>query len=258
MAIGATSNFLGSCASGAPSPLLALPSAACTAHGAWACSRARPPPPRSAAAGVSGGALNVTSFKFAPASAEQAPGGPVASSLEQLKHGRLQVTVYDGRAAGTEAPGVPFSSAQPGGQQQELQLPEGKKFFLAPSLKCAAGGTKAGGQLSLAKYEKVGLLRRRAAAFRSPVCIAAPSQLAPRPPALARQVGPPLLELELRYETASTLLLRKVLDPGKPAHAAILAEFGDEGGLGPGPGRLACAACGLLLLRRAARLWRRA
>ncbi len=63
-------------------------------------------------------------------------------------------------------------------------------------------------------------------------------------------MGPPLLELELRYETASTLLLRKVLDPGKPAHAAILAEYGDAGGRlgaggrGPGAGGWGRGRCG--------------
>jgi hypothetical protein len=43
-----------------------------------------------------------------------------------------------------------------------------------------------------------------------------------------RQVGPAFLELELHYETASTLLLRKVLDADKPEHRAILQEYGDE------------------------------
>ena len=35
----------------------------------------------------------------------------------------------------------------------------------------------------------------------------------------------PIVECVLRYETASTLLLRNVLDHGNPRHAAILDEF---------------------------------
>ena len=39
------------------------------------------------------------------------------------------------------------------------------------------------------------------------------------------QVGPPKASFRFRYETASTLLLRKILRPENPAHAAILNSF---------------------------------
>jgi hypothetical protein len=43
-----------------------------------------------------------------------------------------------------------------------------------------------------------------------------------------RTVGPPEAVLELRYETAATLLLRGVLKRDNPQHRAILQRF--EGG----------------------------
>lgn len=41
------------------------------------------------------------------------------------------------------------------------------------------------------------------------------------------QVGAPLPPIRLRYDTAENLLLRKVLDPSNPQHAAILRSCGD-------------------------------
>ncbi|KAI7837478.1 hypothetical protein COHA_008671 [Chlorella ohadii] len=72
------------------------------------------------------------------------------------------------------------------------KLPEGKKFFMAPSLTTGKGGLKMGSGFSQYCY---------------------------------RPIGPPVVVLELRYETAATLMLRGVLKPDNPAHAAILAQF---------------------------------
>ena len=118
-------------------------------------------------AGSSSQPARYAAFKFAKQQAEEGGGGG-SINLDSIQQGRILVSLYHAQHVGPENPDRPVHGADLGGQQQEVQLPEGKKFFLAPSLKCAAGGTKAGGQLSLAKYEKVGL-RRRAAAFRSPV-----------------------------------------------------------------------------------------
>ncbi len=222
-------------------------------------------------AGSSSQPARYAAFKFAEQQAEEGGGGGGGSSsfnLDSIQQGRILVSLYHAQHVGPENPDRPVHGADLGGGQQELQLPEGKKFFLAPSLKCAAGGTKTGAVWSKERYQKVGRAEggaRRCRAAGLPGLLASHAPAAPRsgPPAggpqlgtgararpLTRpparpcpapgpssQVGPAFLELELRYETASTLLLRKVLDPGKPAHAAILAEYGDSGGrLGPGAG----------------------
>ena len=59
-----------------------------------------------------------------------------------------------------------------------------------------------------------------------------------------RTLGQPVATLELRYETAATLLLRGVLKQGNPAHAAILARFEGAGAAGWwGLGGLEVHAC---------------
>lgn len=72
------------------------------------------------------------------------------------------------------------------------QLPEGKKFFLAPSLTTGKGELKLGGGFSRFQIQRM---------------------------------GGPLATLELRYETAATLLLRGVLRRDNVQHRAILQQF---------------------------------
>lgn len=72
-------------------------------------------------------------------------------------------------------------------------LPEGKKFFLAPSLTTGTSGTSTGKGFSRYHYERVG--------------------------------SSPIWSYELRYETPSTLLLRGILKRDNPEHAAILDSF---------------------------------
>eukprot|EP00887_Chlorella_sp_A99_P001110 scaffold14.g1110.t1 len=89
------------------------------------------------------------------------------------------------------------------------------EFFLAPSLASAAGSARVGTGMT---------------------------------PFVYKNVGPRLVRLELRYETAGTLLLRGVLDPARnPHHQAIVdaaaaaeaaAGDGEERGGGSGAGPL--------------------
>lgn len=61
--------------------------------------------------------------------------------------------------------------------------------------------------------------------------------------------GQPTAELELRYETAATLLLRGILKRDNPAHRAILQQFPGGGSAAPGCaymlrwGRCMCTLC---------------
>jgi hypothetical protein len=44
--------------------------------------------------------------------------------------------------------------------------------------------------------------------------------------------------LKLRYDTADNLRLRKILDPSKPQHAAVLASIGSAAGSSSAAGEL--------------------
>ncbi|KAL4443385.1 hypothetical protein ABPG75_011122 [Micractinium tetrahymenae] len=93
-------------------------------------------------------------------------------------------------------------TATPAGQQRfhgpastnesVAKMPEGKKFFLAPSLTTGKGALRTGPGFS---------------------------------PYGTQRLGGPVAMLELRYETATTLLLRGVLKDSDPAHRAILQQF---------------------------------
>lgn len=72
------------------------------------------------------------------------------------------------------------------------KMPEGKKFFLAPSLTTGKGARRQGRGFSHRDIQRL---------------------------------GPPVATLELRYETATTLLLRGMLQEGNPTHRAILQQF---------------------------------
>ncbi|KAL4429200.1 hypothetical protein ABPG77_010179 [Micractinium sp. CCAP 211/92] len=72
------------------------------------------------------------------------------------------------------------------------KMPEGKKFFLAPSLTTGKGDLREG-----PGFSRHGIHR----------------------------MGPPVAVLELRYETATTLLLRGVLKADDPVHRGILQQF---------------------------------
>jgi hypothetical protein len=59
-----------------------------------------------------------------------------------------------------------------------------------------------------------------------------------------------LAPLKLRYDTADNLRLRKILDPSKPQHAAVLASIGSAAGSSSAAGEL---TLGHLLVQRV--LW---
>jgi len=110
--------------------------------------------------------------------------------------GRITVQVYQGISAGrrhSDYCAVASSTSQP--LRSIPSLPDGKKFFLAPSLTTTGGQVTHGSGFSSEKYVKD------------------PSH----PQAVA--------SLTLRYETPTTLLLRKILSPSNPAHVKVLDAF---------------------------------
>ncbi|KAI7842675.1 hypothetical protein COHA_003606 [Chlorella ohadii] len=138
---------------------------------------------------ASGGAQSCSyrSFVF---STPQATEAKKATSL-QFVEGTVQAKVYYARDTSFH------QEVRPQGQvatnETVAPLPEGKKFFLQPSLTTGQGALQAGPGFSTSTYQVLG-----------------PGSLA---------------TLLLRYETASTLLLRGVLRQDNPAHQAILQRF---------------------------------
>ncbi|KAI8464321.1 MAG: hypothetical protein J3K34DRAFT_119898 [Monoraphidium minutum] len=130
-------------------------------------------------------------FKFARADPSE-DAGPEVTDPEQIKSGRIEVTIHSNVMTGTRQ--GPPSIGAPGAGAAQGHLPEGKKFFLAPSLKTGQGAAdQRQVSWSTTTWSKVEVVA----------------------------------SIELRYETASTLLLRKVLDKGNPAHRALLAGSRD-------------------------------
>ncbi len=125
-------------------------------------------------------------FKFAEAAADS---GTMAESLA-FAEGRITVSVEEVQASGEDsnvAASVKYN--QPAAV---ASLPEGKKFFLAPSLTTAVGGEMVSRGFSAVRYDAV---------------------------------SGKLATFDIRYETPSTLLLRKILERSNPIHAAILDSF---------------------------------
>ncbi|KAK9807668.1 hypothetical protein WJX72_005788 [[Myrmecia] bisecta] len=108
--------------------------------------------------------------------------------------GLLRVTIQPSMATGVKLEHAPTKKTAAPASKMELPSLPGKKFFMAPSLTAEAGEV---------------LVRNTTWSTTS---------YAP--------VGPPLADIKLHYETASTLLLRKVLDPLNPQHRTILAAAG--------------------------------
>ncbi|PRW51073.1 pyrroline-5-carboxylate reductase [Chlorella sorokiniana] len=107
-----------------------------------------------------------------------------------FQEGKIQCKVFPSETTAERS--LPRYTSPATTNESIAKLPEGKKFFMAPSLTTGKGELKMGRGMS---------------------------QYGTRP------TGPPVAVLELRYETAATLLLRGVLKPDNPAHAAILAQF---------------------------------
>ncbi|KAI8467671.1 MAG: hypothetical protein J3K34DRAFT_429820 [Monoraphidium minutum] len=132
-------------------------------------------------------------FKFSRADPSR-DAGPEVTDPELIQAGRIEVVISCNAASGQGrrrrgAPGP--DTATSGGAGAALgHLAEGKKFYLAPSLKTDQGSLDQWpGSWSNHTYKRVEVVA----------------------------------SIELRYETASTLLLRKVLDATNPAHRALLA-----------------------------------
>eukprot|EP00887_Chlorella_sp_A99_P001109 scaffold14.g1109.t1 len=124
-----------------------------------------------------------TSFVFAKPKEDARK---AAHNLDFGGAGRLTCEVWDA-VQGAPIQGPAYGPAAL--DNSIAKLPEGKKFFLAPSLTTARGALKHSTGLSTVFWNKVGV---------------------------------ELASFELRYETASTLLLRGVLKRGVPEHRAIL------------------------------------
>ncbi|KAL6755452.1 hypothetical protein V8C86DRAFT_2677199 [Haematococcus lacustris] len=146
----------------------------------------------------------LTNFKFAAAQTLTATSAEDVSNIQDLKHGKLQLELWQSQEAPKKArPAaavVVNSGFSAGTGAQPARLPDGKKFFMAPSLSTSGGS----------RGEVVNLVQ-----------------------------GCPLVrllaELTIDTETCATLVLRKVLDPRQPAHAAVLAAWGPGGSALPLP-----------------------
>ena len=114
---------------------------------------------------------------------------------EQIKAGRISVSITTNQENGSRT-GPPNVRA-PGGGASAGHLPEGKKFFLAPSLKTGKGAA----EVKQVNWCTISYTR-------------------------VSTVG----NIELRYETASTLMLRGVLNKSNPAHRELLRSSRDPGG----------------------------
>lgn len=110
--------------------------------------------------------------------------------------GTIAVQVHQVIATGQSRSGSYTASADSLKTKAVQALPEGKKFFLAPSLTTATGKTTHAPNGFSKTYFTTD------PAF--PHCLAL---------------------FKLRYETPSTLLLRRILSPANPAHASILNAY---------------------------------
>lgn len=132
-----------------------------------------------------------------------------------------QMVAGQGQSARAAYPAVPlllslssFLALYPA---KRLGLPVCLQFFMAPSLTTAKGAHKEGRGFSRYNFQRL---------------------------------GPPIATLELRYETATALLLRGVLQGSDPAHRAILQQFPGGGGDGVAAGpraRCSTGRCGVCL-----------
>ncbi|KAJ9529869.1 hypothetical protein QJQ45_022278 [Haematococcus lacustris] len=140
----------------------------------------------------------LTNFKFAAAQTLTATSAEDVSNIQDLKHGKLQLELWQSeeapRKAWPAAAVLVNSGFSAGTGAQLARLPEGKKFFMAPSLS-TSGGSR-GKVMNLVQGCKVVRL---------------------------------LADLTIDTETCATLVLRKVLDPRLPDHAAVLAAWGPGG-----------------------------
>ncbi|WIA29578.1 hypothetical protein OEZ86_012070 [Tetradesmus obliquus] len=115
---------------------------------------------------------------------------------DEIKAGRIELACDVVVATGYQDTSQPIGKpVVVGDEAARKKLPEGKKWFLAPGLKAEAGSTVA----SSTKWNYT---------VYTPVSLLAP--------------------IKLRYDTADNLILRKILNPSKPEHRAILRASRDE------------------------------
>ncbi|KAL4443386.1 hypothetical protein ABPG75_011123 [Micractinium tetrahymenae] len=110
-----------------------------------------------------------------------------------FQEGTIRVDMYEARHTGIETTTGRYTGPAQA-NNSIAKLPEGKKFFMAPSLTTGKGEVK--------------------------MCPGFSTQA-------IQCLGGPVAVLELRYETAATLLLRGVLKDSDPTHRAILQQFSD-------------------------------
>ncbi|EFN53331.1 expressed protein [Chlorella variabilis] len=125
---------------------------------------------------------------------------PVETAAKQVtglnfQEGSIRCQVYRAQFTGDRA-ALPRYYGPDSTNESIAKMPEGKKFFLAPSLTTGKGELKLGSGFDTRTF-------------------------------IMLDGGQPTAELELRYETAATLLLRGILKRDNPAHRAILQQFPD-------------------------------
>lgn len=113
------------------------------------------------------------------------------SSQDSTNIGSIKCTIRAVQRKGTKDAAKPVAVDL---EEQAVSCAKGKKFFLAASLQTGGGGTvKRSTEWTRWRWHEVGLP----------------------------------LELEVKYETALTLLLRNILDKNNPEHREILARSDD-------------------------------
>ncbi len=112
-------------------------------------------------------------FKFAPIST-----GAEGNLHEVPDVGKIEITVYSAMLIGQEDPNRQVYGAAPPATT-DLQVPEGKSFFKAPSAQTVAGSTLSGPAWSKLRYKK-------------------------------KCLNDPLIRVSVRYETETVLEMRKI------------------------------------------------
>lgn len=139
---------------------------------------------------LASGDMNACSYRSFVLSTPQASEAKQAGSL-QFVEGTVQVQVRYACHTGFRAPQQWLGHGST--NESVAALPEGKKFFMQPSLTTGQGALQTDCGFSPFAYQLVG--------------------------------PGPIATLLLRYETPTTLLLRGVLRQDEPAHRAILQRF---------------------------------
>ncbi|PRW57552.1 hydrolase [Chlorella sorokiniana] len=139
---------------------------------------------------LASGDVQACSYRSFVFSTPQSTENKQAETLQSVE-GTVQVQVYNARCTGALQPARQWVG-QGATNESVAAVPEGKKWFMQPSLTTGQG----------ALQTERGFI-----------------------PLAYQRVGGPIATLTLRYETPTTLQLRGVLRQEEPAHRAILQRF---------------------------------